>query len=155
MANKTLYYETREDRKQSDPRFKSRSSTSEVLHISEDRLGDIETGLVLPRPDEIVAMAKAYNAPELYNHYCGCVCPIGEEYMPKLDAADLDLFRVTMQFHNAIKEVAQLEDRLMMIADDGAVSPEEASSFEEIIAVVDSLAARTTALKLWAHKNFK
>lgn len=155
MAEKTIYYEIRERLKQIESRFKSRMSASEHLGIGEDRLGDIETGVSDPKPDEIVAMVNTYNTPELYNHYCSHVCAIGKEYMPKFDANDLDLFRVTMQFHNAITDIELLEGKLMKIADDGVISEDEEKSFQEIMMALDSLAARTTALKLWAHKNFK
>lgn len=154
MAKKTIYFEIREKLKQDDSRFKSRMSASEYLGIGEDRLGDIETGAAIPKPDEIVSMVRTYNTPGLYSHYCSQVCEIGQEYIPPMAAEELDLFRVTVKFHNAIQEMESLQEQLMKIADDGIVTEEESESFQSILDSVDSLAARTTALKLWAHKNF-
>ena len=49
----------------------TRDEASELLEwISSDRIERIEYDKDDPRPDEVLAMADKYNAPQLCNYYC-------------------------------------------------------------------------------------
>ena len=45
--------------------------------IGSTRLYQIERGIRLPHEDEVIVMAKEYDAPELITYYCKHVCAIG------------------------------------------------------------------------------
>lgn len=57
----------------------SREKSAEVLNIDRTRLSRIELGTVVPYPEEVLSMSKAYDIPELCNSYCSGDCPIGKE----------------------------------------------------------------------------
>lgn len=59
-----------------DPAFESRQSAGAVIGIGSTRLYQIERGIRLPHEDEVIVMAKEYNAPELIEYYCKHVCAI-------------------------------------------------------------------------------
>lgn len=48
-----------------------------VIGIGSTRLYQIERGIRLPHEDEVIVMAKEYDAPELIRYYCEHVCAIG------------------------------------------------------------------------------
>lgn len=55
----------------------SREGASEELGIDRTRLARIELGSLNPYPEEVLMMSDVYNAPELNNHYCSRLCPLG------------------------------------------------------------------------------
>ena len=57
--------------------FESRVSTEVLVGISSTRLYQIERGLREPHRDELLIMAKEYEAPELLEAYCREMCPVG------------------------------------------------------------------------------
>lgn len=72
----TPYYTARLRAAVRDEAFESRQSTSAVIGIGSTRLYQIERGLRLPHEDEVIVMAKEYDAPELIEYYCKHVCAI-------------------------------------------------------------------------------
>lgn len=75
--NDTPYYKARMRASERDAAFESRLSTSAVIGIGTTRLYQIERGIRLPHEDEVMIMAKEYDAPELVEYYCKHVCAIG------------------------------------------------------------------------------
>lgn len=74
--NDTPYYDARVRAAEKDPAFESRQGAGAVIGIGSTRLYQIERGIRLPHEDEIIVMAKEYNAPELIEYYCKHVCAI-------------------------------------------------------------------------------
>lgn len=74
--NDTPYYKARMRASEKDAAFESRLSTSAVIGIGTTRLYQIERGIRLPHEDEVMIMAKEYDAPELIEYYCKHVCAI-------------------------------------------------------------------------------
>ena len=74
--NDTPYYKARMRASEKDVAFESRLSTSAVIGIGTTRLYQIERGIRLPHEDEVIVMAKEYDAPELLTYYCQNVCAI-------------------------------------------------------------------------------
>ena len=60
----------------------SREGASELLGIDRTRIARIELGSLNPYPEEVLMMSDAYNAPELNNHYCSQLCPLGKKDGP-------------------------------------------------------------------------
>ncbi len=73
------YYQARLMAAERDTAFESRISAGEVLGISSTRLYQIERGLRQPHRDELIIMSEEYNAPELLEDYCECVCPVRQK----------------------------------------------------------------------------
>ena len=72
----TPYYIARMRASQKDATFESRSGTAAVVGIGTTRLYQIERGIRVPHEDEVIIMAKEYDAPELLTYYCKHVCAI-------------------------------------------------------------------------------
>lgn len=75
--NDTPYYKARLRAAEWDSAFESRQSAGAVIGIGSTRLYQIERGIRLPHEDEVIVMAKEYDAPELITYYCKHVCAIG------------------------------------------------------------------------------
>ena len=75
--NDTPYYKASLRAAERDSTFESRQSAGAVIGIGSTRLYQIERGIRLPHEDEVIVMAKEYDAPELITYYCKHVCAIG------------------------------------------------------------------------------
>ena len=80
-ANKNIYQTTRENL------ALTREEASELLvTVSPERIEKIENERTLPYPDEVLVMADKYKQPNLCNFYCANQCPIGQQYVPEVNA---------------------------------------------------------------------
>lgn len=80
-ANKNIYQTTRENL------ALTREEASELLvTVSPERIEKIENERSLPYPDEVLVMADKYKQPNLCNFYCANQCPIGQQYVPEVNA---------------------------------------------------------------------
>ena len=61
--NDTPYYKARLRAAERDSAFESRQSAGAVIGIGSTRLYQIERGIRLPHEDEVIVMAKEYDAP--------------------------------------------------------------------------------------------
>ena len=93
----------------------SREGASELLCIDRTRIARIELGSLIPYPEEVLLMADGYNAPELLNHYCSTLCPIGCRTQQKLDVAGLD--RLVVKLVSAFRKDDSLGDILLDITE--------------------------------------
>lgn len=79
--NKNIYQTTRENL------ALTREEASELLiTVSPERIEKIENERTLPHPDEVLVMAEKYRQPSLCNYYCANQCPIGQQYVPEVNA---------------------------------------------------------------------
>ena len=72
-----IFYQARMRAAARNTDFESRASTEVLVGISSTRLYQIERGLREPHRDELLIMAKEYEAPELLEAYCREMCPVG------------------------------------------------------------------------------
>lgn len=72
-----IFYQARMRAAARNTDFESRVSTEVLVGISSTRLYQIERGLREPHRDELLIMAKEYEAPELLEAYCREMCPVG------------------------------------------------------------------------------
>ena len=127
------------------------AAEEEMVFVSDDRVEKIESGRSEPHPDEVLAMAKAYRAPDLVNHYCSHVCPIGRERVPEIPQKELpSIVLALLADMNALHE---MKDRLIEIAADGRIRPEEAEDFSAIRGKLSSVSLSAAALDLWVEKE--
>ena len=80
------YYVARYNASKVNDNLTSREKSAEVLNIDRTRLSRIELGTVVPYPEEVLSMSKAYDIPELCNSYCSGDCPIGKETVKPINA---------------------------------------------------------------------
>lgn len=72
-----IFYQARMRAAARNTDFEFRVSTEVLVGISSTRLYQIERGLREPHRDELLIMAKEYEAPELLEAYCREMCPVG------------------------------------------------------------------------------
>lgn len=131
----------------------SKEGASELLGVSVSTLSDYELGLtkVVP-PDMVLKMADLYNAPELVNIYCRCMCPLGSD-MPEISLDDLD--RISVKALASFRKISETRDDLLDIVEDGVITEDERPKLKSILANLDELAALSQNLKIWVMKNLE
>ena len=152
-AAESEFYRARMEASAANDSYKSREGAAEVIGMDRTRLARIELGTVFPYPEEVVMMADAYNAPELMNHYCSSVCPIGRRIVPHAELNQLD--RMTIRIMNALDGVQGIGKDMREIADDGTIRPEEVPRLKEIYQALHKVATVTAEMQIWMEKYAK
>lgn len=120
-------------------------------YLDENRLAKIEYESTKIQPDDIVALSKAYNKPELRNYYCCHQCPIGEIDAPEVTYKS-GVHEILVNMAVALKTVNHNKIRLMEILEDGKVSADEAGDFNDISEQLEHISMTIEALQLWCEK---
>jgi hypothetical protein len=146
--NKSIYQATRE--KLGLSRALAAEKMSEY-GMTEHQLVRLENGSVKTQPEDVVAMAKVYNEPELRNHYCCNECAIG-----KIDAPEIvyknNIYEILVNMAITLESVNKNKIRLMSILADGRVEKSEESDFERITEELEKIAMTVEALHIWCEK---
>lgn len=145
------YYIARYNASKKNDCFTSREKTAEILNIDRTRLSRIELGTVVPYPEEVLAMSKAYEIPELCNLYCSGECPIGKETIKPINAESLD--RLILQFLGSSQKMSSITDELITITEDGIVDETEIMEFDALLSELEKMSVNIQSLMLWAKKN--
>ncbi|MCQ2510876.1 MAG: helix-turn-helix transcriptional regulator [Lachnospiraceae bacterium] len=144
--NKTVYQQYREAQEL------TRDKASERMDfLSADRIEKIESERSMPHPEEILAMAKAYHAPELSNYYCSNACPIGRKYVPPLKQKELSA--IVLELLAGVTALEKEKNRLIEITVDGVISDDEQEDFARIREQLQKLTACSSALSFWLEKQ--
>lgn len=151
-ASGNIFYLARFKASSFNDRLSSREGAAEELGMDRNRLAKIELDLINPYPEEIAMMANEYHAPELTNHYCREVCPLGCD-VPKADIEDLD--RITVRAMAAFRKMEETKQALLDVAADGKVSGIEESRMKKVLSDLQELEAVTQSLRIWVKKNMK
>ena len=130
----------------------TREKASELIgFISPAKLEKIENGKVSVQPEDVIAMAQCYKAPELCNYYCSQECPIGQQYVPEIKIKDLA--QIAVETLNSLNRISKEKDRLLEIVEDGQVTPDEYKDFFEIKKTLEKIALSVDTLQLWVDKS--
>ena len=144
--NKSVYQLLREER------GLSREKASEMLEfITPERLERIENNKFDARPDEIMVMAKKYNAPELCNYYCSKECAIGRHYVPEVQVKDLS--QIVLEMLASLTAAQKCRDRLIEITADGSIEQDEMTDFKSIQEELERISQTVEELQLWVEKQ--
>ncbi len=144
--NKNIYQQYREE-----AGF-TREKASETMGIvSETRIEKIESEKTVPYPDEIMAMAQCYKAPDLCNYYCSNECPIGIKYVPQVQAKELT--QIVLEVLATLNSLEKDKERLIEISADGEVSEEEEKDFGYIKDQLDRISMAVDSLQLWIDRR--
>ena len=143
--NKNIYQMAREDADL------TRAEASEKIgYISESRLEKIESEKTNIQPEDVIAMAKVYDKPELCNHYCAYECAIGYGHVPAVRIKDIS--NIILELVVSLNTINDDKDRLMEIMVDGEITPDEIEDFARIKLELNKVSATVEALQLWTEK---
>lgn len=151
-AADNIFYIARYEAASCNSRLSSRENAAELLGIDRTRLARIELGSITPYPDEVYSMSKVYNMPELCHMHCSMECPLGKCTMNELNVIG-DFDRLALQVLGSIENVASLKTKLINIAEDGTITPDEEEDFQSVLDALDRIASNAMSLKIWAEKN--
>lgn len=150
------YLRARKEAAKTDSRFKSRERASEILNISPDTLYNIESGRTKTiSAENIVAMAEAYNAPELITDYCMRECPV-HGFLPlatKERGIQGIVLRMIKRFNYG--ELQTMKEMMVEVAEDGQVSEDEIPRVREIVEQLEKIAETISEMKITALKSMK
>ncbi|MBQ7955341.1 MAG: helix-turn-helix transcriptional regulator [Lachnospiraceae bacterium] len=152
-AADNMYYIARCEAANTNEDFSSRESAAEITGIDRTRLARIELDTINPYPEEVLAMARAYNTPELCNSYCARECPIGQTSVTEVTIDDFD--RLALKVLGSLKDIDELRMSLIAISEDGVISENEQATFHEILDSLEKISNNANALRLWAIKNIR
>lgn len=152
-AADNMYYRARCEAAETNDDFSSREKAAEIVCIDRTRLARIELDTILPYPEEVKAMADAYNVPELCNSYCAKECPIGKDTVSEVTIDAFD--RLALKVLGSLKDIDALRLSLIDISEDGVIDETEREKFQEILNSLEKISDNAKALQLWAIKNIK
>ena len=147
MATKAadnVFYKARIAAASWNDRLGSREGASEVTGIDRTRLANIELGTINPHPEEVLMLSDTYNAPELQNHFCSHLCPLGIGTISPIELEELE--RVTLQLISAMKSLPEVKD--------GVIDAKEKPRMEQYLEVLDEITNKAQTLKLIYRKQF-
>ena len=147
--NKNIYQEYREELNL------TREKASELLQaISKEKIEKIENEKMIPKADEVLIMADAYNKPELRNYYCAHECPIGKLYKPEVKIKD-NLSNIVLEMIASLNSMKNQQERFIEIAADGVIEDEEIKDFVRIQEELDRITMTVETLQIWSDKMLK
>lgn len=155
MATKAadnVFYKARIAAASWNDRLGSREGASEVTGIDRTRLANIELGTINPHPEEVLMLSDTYNAPELQNHFCSHLCPLGIGTISPIELEELE--RVTLQLISAMKSLPEVKDGIIDIAADGVIDAKEKPRMEQYLEVLDEITNKAQTLKLIYRKQW-
>lgn len=148
IAAGNVWYEARMEAAKTNDKLMSRFGAADEAGMSEDAIKNTELGLEKQMPvDKAVILADLYNAPNLLNHYCMNECPIGHnralsDEVPTIEQATIQLIK-----NLRVSNIQEILDRLVDIAEDGKISPDEIESLEEVMEHLDRISKSISALR--------
>ena len=145
--NKNIYFQARENADL------SRAEASEKTFISESRIESIEYDNSIPRPDEVIAMARAYNSASMCNYYCSHDCVIGQEYVPEIQTRHLS--EAVLEMLASLNELEEHKNRLIAITADDKIDDSE---LHDLAVIQDGLSRVSMAIdsfQLWVDDKIK
>lgn len=144
--NKNIYQLSREKLE-----LTREKASEKMAYISADRIEKIESEKSLPHPDEILAMAECYKAPDLCNYYCSHECPIGQEHVPEIKMKDLS--QIVLEMLASLNTLEKEKERLIEITVDGKISGDEYRDFVKIQSQLNKISMSVNSLQLWLQKT--
>lgn len=109
----------------------SREGASEYLGMDRTRLSRIELDSQVPLPEDVLLMADLYKRPELCNHYCTRICPIGKKTMEPMIEGSLPELAIKSFF--AAHDIDQPAEEFLKMMEDGKLDSKDKKRLEEII----------------------
>ena len=152
--NKNVYQEAREGLG-----WSREKAADEIMQIDKGRYGyvdknklvKIEDETIKIRPEDVVALSKAYNQPELRNYYCCHYCDIGKIDAPEVVYKD-NVHAILVNMAVSLETVNVKKMRLMEILSDGVVDGSEVKDLNLILEELEKISATVEAIQMWCEK---
>lgn len=143
--NKNIYFQTREEL------GLTREQAGDLLEaVPPERIEKIENERSVPHPEEVLAMSRGYKKPTLCNYYCSTECPIGIQYVPKVEVKELSA--IVLEMLASLNAVNHKQERLIEITADGKIDNDEIDDFIYIQDELERISITVETLQLWAEK---
>ena len=130
-ANENVFYLARSEAAKFDDSLASREGASEMLGTDRTRLARIEHGSQDPLPEDVLLMADLYRRPELCNHYCTKICPIGKKTMEPMVEGSLPELAIRSFF--AAHDIDQPAEEFLKMMEDGKLDSKDKERLEKIL----------------------
>lgn len=140
--DKNIYQLSRESRE-----LTREAASEQLVFISPERIEKIESGKSAAHPDEVLAMERVYQNPELCNRYCTRECPIGAKYVPEAELKSLA--QVTVETLAALNAMEAEKDKLIAISVDNRVNFFERRDFDRIFEKITTLDRSLQSMRIW------
>ena len=129
----------------------TRAAASEKMTgIPPEKIERIESEKVLPHPEDVLEMAKAYKEPQLCNHYCANECPIGRVYVPEIKIKDLS--QIVLEMLASLNAMKKSQEMLIDITADGVIDDDELKDFIKIQNELERISITVETLQLWTEQ---
>ncbi len=152
-AKANVFCKARLEASRYNDKLRSRAGAAEALgYASESTVSDWELGISIPVPEVVLKMSDLYNAPELENHYCTHMCPLGGS-MPMVDIEALD--RVSLRALAAFRKIEETREILLDITADGVITADEKEDLQKVLSHLEELEQIAQSMKLWVKKNMQ
>ncbi len=125
----------------------TRAEASEKTFISESRIEKIEYDKSAPRPDEVIAMAHAYNSASICNYFCSHDCEIGQKYVPEIQSKHLT--QAVLEMLASLNVLEEQKNRLIAISADGIIDETELHDLAVIRDGLKRISMSIDSFNLW------
>ncbi|MBE6780517.1 MAG: XRE family transcriptional regulator [Ruminococcaceae bacterium] len=158
--DKSIYQITREEMRDENGKPWSREKAADQIaeiengrynYLDKYRLLKIEEETVKITPEDIVALSKTYNKPELRNYYCCHQCDIGQIDAPEVIYKD-NVHEILVNMSVSLESVNSKKMRLMEILADGKVDKTEMADLNKILEELEKISMTVEAIQLWCEK---
>ena len=151
-AANNVFYKARMEASSWNDSLKSREGAAEETGVDRTRLAYIELGTINPHPEEVLILSETYNAPELCNHYCSKMCPLGMQTVNEVEVTELE--KTVLQLLSVFQSLPEIKTELIDIAADGIIDTAERPKMEDILRRLDQAADKIQALKIYFTKQY-
>ncbi len=153
IEHDNIYFRCRKEAATHNQKLSSREGAAELLGISVSSLQKYELGVTKTVPvDMVVLMADLYNAPELRSLYCKGECPIGRAMNIATEIKSVESVAIRLIKKLSMREVEDIKEKLLDIADDGAIGKEKQEGLQDIMERLSSLQQSISELMLLGEK---
>lgn len=152
-AASNVFYKARMSAASYNDKLASREGASELTGIDRNRIAYTELGTLCPYPEEVLVYADAYNAPELLNHFCSTLCPIGKETVDSVTTGSLE--QASLKLLASTRSIANIREQLIEIAEDGVIDEGEKGQMDLILENLKQASNDIRALEIVYQKMMK
>lgn len=153
VASGNVWYEARIEASKVNEKLRSRFGAADEAGMSEDAIKNTELGLEKQMPvEKAVILADLYNAPQLLNYFCLHECPIGKNSAVSDEAASIEMVTLKLLKGLRVSQLMGITERLVDIAEDGDITPNEAKEFRKVLDYLDSISKSISQLRTIAKK---
>lgn len=152
-AADNVFYKARMQAAKCNDDLNSRESASEKIGIDRTRLARIELGSLNPYPEEVLLIADTYSAPELLNHYCCGLCPIGQNTVAPINKDNIEnIYKLSISIFNLLGVGNEMSTTLLDVVEDGKITEDEKPKVDYIVNNLKKLSGLTNDLVIALEK---